>query len=140
MGDFQDWSAFTYKSGNDTVCYAITYPQDMQPANVDHGDNFFIVTQWANRNVDSEPQFTAGYQLKDDGKPSVSVDSKQFSMFSRDNHAWIENAAEEPALVAAMKAGSSMTVKAVSKRGTNTSYKFSLLGVTAALNAIDGCK
>ncbi|MCK5744966.1 MAG: invasion associated locus B family protein, partial [Oricola sp.] len=45
-----------------------------------------------------------------------------------------------PALVAAMKAGAKMTVQAISARGTNTSYDYSLSGVTAALNAIQDCK
>jgi hypothetical protein len=55
-----------------------------------------------------------------------------FTLFSRGNSGWVENAAEEPQLVAAMKAGTSMTVKAISRRGTNTSYSYSLKGVTAA--------
>ena len=54
--------------------------------------------------------------------------------------AWVENAAEEPALVAAMKGGKSMTVKAVSGRGTATSYSYSLSGISAALKQIESCK
>lgn len=140
MGQFKDWSAFSYQSDGSTVCYAITYPQDMQPANVDHGDNFFLVTQWSNRNVNSEPQFMAGYMLHENENPTVTVDGKEFTLFSKDKSAWVENAAEEPALIAAMKSGSKMTVKATSRRGTHTSYEFSLIGVSAALDAIDGCK
>ena len=33
-----------------------------------------------------------------------------------------------------------MTVSATSSRGTNTSYTYSLSGVTAALNSIKDCK
>ena len=33
-----------------------------------------------------------------------------------------------------------MTVKAISRRGTNTSYSYSLKGVTAALNQIASCQ
>jgi hypothetical protein len=36
-----------------------------------------------------------------------------------------------------MKAGRSMTVNGVSSRGTQTSYTFSLSGVTAAIAAAD---
>ena len=50
------------------------------------------------------------------------------------------NAAEEPALVAAMKGGRSMTVKATSGRGTATSYSYSLSGISAALKQIESCK
>ena len=51
----------------------------------------------------------------------------------------MENAAEEPNLIAAMKAGSTMNIKAVSGRGNNTGYEFSLRGVTAALQSIESC-
>jgi invasion protein IalB len=52
----------------------------------------------------------------------------------------VENAAEEPALVAAMKTGHGMKVSAVSGRGTKTSYEYSLQGLSAALKQIETCK
>ena len=81
-----------------------------------------------------------GYPLKEGSKVEVDVDGRKFSLFTRGNSAWVENAAEEPQLVAAMRAGSAMTVKAVSRRGTNTSYSYSLKGVTAALSQIQSCQ
>ena len=54
-------------------------------------------------------------------------------MFIKGKYAWVENAAEEPQLIAAMKAGSTMKVDAKSKRGNPTSYVFSLKGISAAL-------
>jgi hypothetical protein len=39
-----------------------------------------------------------------------------------------------------MKGGKSMTVKAVSGRGTATSYSYSLSGISAALKQIESCK
>jgi invasion protein IalB len=52
----------------------------------------------------------------------------------------MENAAEEPLLLAAMKNGKAMSVKAVSKRGTPTGYTYSLSGISKALAAIKTCK
>jgi invasion protein IalB len=52
----------------------------------------------------------------------------------------MENAAEEPQLIAAMKGGTDMTVAAKSGRGNDTKYTFSLKGVTAALTSIADCK
>ncbi|GAB4355235.1 MAG: invasion associated locus B family protein [Oricola sp.] len=140
IGEFKDWGAFSYDSGNGKVCYALSVPTSKLPTNVDHGDNFFLVTQRTKQNVTYEPQFMAGYPLREGSKVSVVVDGKEFTFFTKDNSAWVENAAQEPALVAAMKAGSKMTVKATSRRGTNTSYEYSLSGVTAALEAIQDCK
>jgi hypothetical protein len=140
IGEFNDWGAFSYSSAGGKVCYALSVPTGKKPSNVDHGDNFFLVTQRAKQNVTYEPQFMAGYTLRESSKVTVTIDGQSFTFFTKDNSAWVENAAQEPALVSAMKAGSKMTVKAVSRRGTDTTYEYSLSGVTAALNAIESCK
>ncbi|MEM9999750.1 MAG: invasion associated locus B family protein [Pseudomonadota bacterium] len=139
IGQFRDWGAISYDSPNGKVCYALSIPQSMQPTDVNHGDNFFVITQRGSQNVTYEPQFIAGYTLREGSKVSVNVDGTDFDFFVKDNSAWTENAAQDPALVAAMKAGSRMTVRAISRRGTNTTYEYSLSGVTAALEAIESC-
>src|SRR5690606_3030260 len=111
-----------------------------EPSNVDHGDIFFIVSQRPGQNISYEPQAMMGYSLRANSKVNVSVDGKSFVLFTKDKAAWVENAAEEPALVAAMKGGTTMTVKATSSRGTNTSYSYSLSGISAALKQIESCK
>ena len=65
---------------------------------------------------------------------------KSFSMFTRGKSAWMENAAEEPALIAAMRNGTDMLVLGTSGRGNPTKYTFSLKGISAALQSIQNCK
>ena len=137
---FNAWGAYSYNSGKSKVCYVLSGPADKQPPKIDHGDNFFLVTQRPGQNISYEPQAMMGYELKAGSKVTVTVDTKSFTMFVKGKSAWLENAAEEPALVAAMKAGHAMKVQAVSKRGTNTSYSYSLSGISAALQQIEGCK
>ncbi|MCO6184709.1 invasion associated locus B family protein [Rhizobium sp. L1K21] len=137
---FNAWGAYSYDSGKGKVCYVLSVPADKSPANVDHGDNFFLVTQRPGQNISYEPQVMAGYSLKGGSKVTADIDGKTFSFFTKEKSAWLENAAQEPALVAAMKAGKSMKISAVSARGTNTSYTYSLSGITAALKKIESCK
>lgn len=137
---FKAWGAYSYKSGGGSVCYVLSVPTAKDPGNVDHGNIFFIVSQRPGQNISYEPQAMMGYPLKEASKVIVDVDGKNFTMFTKDKAAWVENAAEEPALVAAMKAGRAMTVKATSARGTNTSYTYSLSGISAALQKIESCK
>jgi len=137
---FNAWGAYSYSSSNGKVCYILSLPTRKEPTNVDHGDIFFLISQRPGQNITYEPQAMMGYKLRDGSKVNVVVDGRDFTMFSKDDSAWVENAAEEPALVAAMRAGSSMTVKATSQRGTKTTYTFSLSGVTAALSEIENCK
>ena len=101
---------------------------------------FFFVSQRPGQAVSFEPQFIAGYALREGSKVSVAIGDKKFSMFTKGKSAWVENAAEEPMLIAAMKGGDDMKVQAQSGRGTKTSYSFSLKGISAALDSIAGCK
>lgn len=140
IGKFSAWAAYSYVQGKGKVCYVLTIPQTKKPDKVDHGDNFFLVSQKPGQNVSYEPQFMAGYELKADTKVIVTVDAKSFNMFVSGKSAWMENAAEEPQLLAAMKGGKTMSVAATSKRGTATSYTYSLSGISKALEAVKTCK
>ena len=140
IGQHNAWGTYSYNANGGKVCYVLTVPTDKQPASVDHGDIFFFVSQKPGQNVTYEPQFIASYNFQENAKVTVSVDGKNFSMFTRGKSAWMENAAQEPALIAAMKAGTDMKVQAKSSRGTATSYVFSLKGISAALTSIAKCK
>ncbi len=137
---FKAWGAYSYQSNGGKVCYVLSVPTAKEPAAVDHGEVFFIVSQRPGQNISYEPQAMMGYTLKPASKVNVQIDDKTFVMFTKDKAAWVENAAEEPALVMAMKTGKAMTVKAQSRKGTPTSYAYSLQGISAALKQIETCK
>ena len=140
IGQHNAWGTYSYQANNGKVCYVLTVPTDKQPPSLDHGDIFFFVSQKPGQNVSFEPQFIASYNLQENSKVVVTVGDKNFSMFTRGKSAWMENAAEEPSLIAAMKGGAEMKVAAKSGRGNATSYVFSLKGITAALDSISSCK
>ncbi len=139
---FDAWGAYSYQSGNGKVCYVLSVPTQKAPANVDHGENFFLVSQKPGQNVSLEPQFMAGYELNTNAnaKVIVTIGNRNFTMFVNGKSGWMENAAEEPQLIAAMRGGSEMKVQAQSKRGTKTNYTYSLKGISASLAAIQNCK
>jgi invasion protein IalB len=140
IGQHNAWGTYSYQASGGKVCYVLTVPTDKQPPTLDHGDMFFFVSQRPGQQVSYEPQFIAGYNFQEGSKATVTIDKKSFSMFTRGKSAWVENAAEEPVLIAAMKAGSDMKVQAKSGRGNATSYVFSLKGISAALDSIKNCK
>ena len=140
IGQHNAWGTYSYQAQTGKVCYVLTVPTDKQPPTLDHGDMFFFVSQRPGQQVSYEPQFIAGYNFQEGSKASVSIDGKSFSMFTRGKSAWVENAAEEPVLINAMKAGTDMKVSAKSGRGNTTTYVFSLKGISAALSSIATCK
>lgn len=140
INQFKSWGAYSYADKNGKVCYILSQPTKKQPANLDHGNVYFLVSQKPGQNVAYEPQVEVGYSFQEQSEVTVSVDGKNFVMFTKGNNAWVKNAAEEPALVKGMRAGSNMKVSGKSRRGNTTTYTYSLSGVTAALNEIGKCK
>lgn len=134
------WGTYAYDSNQGKVCYVLSVPESKEPSSLDHGDIYFFVSMKPGENVTYEPQFITSYTMKEGSKVQVTIDGKAFTMFVRGKSGWLENAAEEPQLVAAMKAGAKMKVDAVSGRGNDTHYQFSLSGITAALESISSCK
>ena len=139
IGQHNAWGTYSYQAGAGKVCYVLTVPTNMLPTSLNHGDIYFFVSQKPGQNVSYEPQFIASYDFQTNSKVKVTVGDSSFTMFTRGKSAWMENAAEEPQLIAAMRAGADMRIQAVSGRGNDTSYTFSLRGITAALSSIQSC-
>jgi hypothetical protein len=137
LGTFSDWTMWSYTgsyngNGEGKVCYIYAEPEKMQPDKLDHGRVSFSVTVSPSQGVDNEANFVAGYPLKEQSPVTVDIDGKKFTMFTQGDSAWLVNKSDEPQLLAAMKSGKSMVVKATSRRGNQTTYNYSLSGVTAA--------
>lgn len=133
------WGAYSHTTTAGKICYVLSIPTEKKPADRDHGDVFFMLAKHPGQASTIEPQFTVGYPFRDGSKVTLTIDGKNFAMFTKGDKAWMENPAEEPAVVAAMKAGRVMTVSGESRRGTVTSYSYSLSGVTASLDEIGNC-
>ena len=132
-GVFSDWTVYSRDDGGDKSCYAISEPKSKTPSNVKHGDVYFLVSNWKSGAAKEQPSFLSGYALKTTRAPKARIGSSSTTMYAADNEAFIESSADERSLVAKMRAGATMRIQAVSARGTETSYSFSLKGITAAL-------
>ena len=136
LGKFNDWSAWSYSGSKGMVCYIHSAPSALIPSSLDHGEvSFFIRTSPA-EGISNEANFVVGYPFKERSPVIVDIDGQKFEMFTQADSAWLLNAAEEPKLLAAMKAGRKMTVSGTSRRGNKTTYNYSLSGVTAASDKI----
>jgi hypothetical protein len=146
VGKFNKWSMWSYTGsyggkGQGKVCYIYSEPDKMQPPRLDHGRVSFSITISPVDGVAAEANFVTGYPMKEQSSVTVQIGDRNFTMFTQGDSAWLVNKEEEPALLAAMKDGASMVVKAVSRRGNETTYNYSLAGVTAAADKmIAECK
>jgi invasion protein IalB len=154
LGTHNAWEAYTYKEGDNTVCFILGRPKSMaafrggkQVKNVQRGEIYVLVTHRPAQNSRNVVSINAGYPFKLGSKVSVQIDkNKAYQMFTADEKALKEGAANDTAwarddtdaaLVKAMRAGNSMRVTGTSRRGTETRDTYSLSGFTAAHQAID---
>ena len=138
LGKFGNWSAFSYDNGDGKVCFVISEPKSKKLSRrARRGDVFFMVTHWTGKNKYGEPSVIIGYPFKETNAPQVRIGSDRFSMKAKEDGAWIEKNADERKLVAAMKEGLTMIVRGRSWRGTRSTDRYSLKGVTDALDKID---
>lgn len=132
-GQHGDWTVYTRGGGQAKMCYAVSRATTLSPTTVNHGDIFFLVSNWANGDAFEQPSLMTGFPLKPARAPKARVGQTSIAMYGSQNEAFIAETADEKRLVSKMRAGANMTVEAVSSRGTEVSYNFSLKGVTAAL-------
>lgn len=136
LGQFSDWEAFAYEGEQGKVCYVLSKPKQLRPADRDHGDVYFFITSRPAEGVRNEASVIVGYTFDENSTVTVDVDGTKFNMFTKADGAWVESPADEAQLLEAMRAGRQMSVHGRSSRGTDTTYDFSLSGVTASTNAI----
>lgn len=138
VGQSGDWLIYSFDRGGKETCYVLSVPEDAKPLGVDHGKNYFLVAPGKETNR-REPEAIMGYPLKPGSIAELSVGDKKFRMFTKGNAAWVNNEKRTPELIRALKAGSKMVLQATSARGTDTTYVYSLDGITAALDRSSKC-
>jgi hypothetical protein len=75
-----------------------------------------------------------GYGFKPNSEASVEIGQNKFSMYTQNDGAWIKNAAEEARMVDAMRKTGELVVKGTSSKGTQSTDKYSLKGLSQALD------
>jgi invasion protein IalB len=139
LGQFKNWNAASYAADNQERCYISSSPAAEKPATLRHGDVFFFVQTSQAATHQTESSFQTGYDFARDSVVKVTIGDETFQMLTSGRNAWLKRLEREDELIAAMKAGDEMVLEARSARGNETSYTFSLDGVTAASRVLERC-
>jgi invasion protein IalB len=135
IGTYTDWDAFSIGQGAAQECYVLTVPKAETPSEASHGAVYAMVSIKPRKKVTGEFTFGVGYALKPGSDVTLSSGGFKQTLFVDGQTAWAYDGRADAAIVAAMKGGQTLGAKAISSRGTNTSYQFSLSGFSAALSA-----
>ncbi|MAM34520.1 MAG: hypothetical protein CMH28_05555 [Micavibrio sp.] len=135
-----NWTAYTVMEDGKKVCYMVSRPQKDEGNYSKRGDIFALITHRPSENTNNVFSYMAGYPYKGDSEVTVTIDDEKFALFTYEESAWAPDSRTDKRLSDAIQAGSTMVVKGISSRGTNTTDTFSLKGSSAAHKAIsDSC-
>ncbi|MEL6227106.1 MAG: invasion associated locus B family protein [Pseudomonadota bacterium] len=139
VGEFRDWQVHEHSGQPAKICFATSQPKETSPRGISRSTAFFYVSAWPKDGVKAEVSVKLGFQAPGDSNVLVQIGSSRFNLFAKGDKAFVEDPRDELKLLDAMKAGSFMVVTANTTSGSRVKDTYSLIGVTAALNRIDGC-
>jgi invasion protein IalB len=143
LGQYGEWGAYTASPEGKKVCFALAKPNSAEtdPPGRSRDPAYVFISIRPAENVRNEISIIMGYPLRPNADATAEVGSTKFAMYTQNDGAWIKNVADETRMVDAMRKGADLTVRGVSGRGTKTIDKYSLKGLSQALErATAECK
>lgn len=137
IGNFGDWSAYTFEEDGSKVCYMVTQPKKAEGNYTRRGDVFALVTHRPGQNTKNVFSYITGYTYKKESDATVTIDGTNYTLFTQNDMAWTPSQDADNTLANAIRKGSKMSVKGTSSRGTLTTDTISLSGSGAAHDAIN---
>ena len=138
LGQFGDWGAYTATNSGHKVCYALAKPstQATEPANRPRDPAYIFVSTRPAENVRNEISVVIGYPFKPGSEATADIGSAKYAMYTQQDGAWVKNPAEEARMVDAMRRGSDLVVSGESGRGTKSTDRYTLKGLSQALDRV----
>ena len=137
LGQFGDWGAYTATSGGKKLCYALAKPSSSATEpNRPRDPAYVFISTRPSENVRNEISIVIGYPFKPASEATADIGSAKYAMYTQADGAWIKNAAEEARMVDTMRKGSDMVVAGESGRGTKSTDRYALKGLSQALDRV----
>ncbi len=164
VGTYGDWSVFQSQTGKNRICYTLAQPKDRAPADLKRDPAYAFISERPGEGVRNEVSFIMGFDVagaapaadakdaKDKDKkkdkkkepeivaPTAVIGDETFDLLPKGAHLWVKNAAKESELIAEMRKGVKLQIKAASKKGNVTVDTYSLAGFSQAIDrALKDC-
>ena len=162
VATFGDWNVFVGRAGKGRICYTLAQPKTREPSSLKRDPGYAFISDRPAEGVRNEVSFIMGFEVsagaeaeaKGDAKPAgkasrsdarskraiaspvAKVDEASFDLLPKGGNLWVKNAAREGALIAEMRKGSTLEIKAYSIKGSVSTDSYSLSGFSQALDRL----
>ena len=164
VATFGDWNVFVGEVGKGRICYTLAQPKSREPTSLTRDPGYAFISDRPSEGVRNEVSFIMGFDVaagdaaesNPDAKPGEKaaskasaksktsaapapvalVDQASFEMLPKGGNLWVKNAAKESALIAEMRKGAKLVIKAASLRGHQSIDTYSLTGFAQAMERL----
>lgn len=127
VGVHHGWAAF--RDDAPPRCYAIAAPENRT------GGAFASVGSWPGRRVSGQVHIRFHRPTRAGSAVVLTIDDALFQLVARGANAWAPSPAADRAIVAAMRTGVAMTVRARDENGGAMAFQYALNGAATAIDA-----
>jgi hypothetical protein len=132
LGVFGQWAAF--RDPEVPRCYAIAVAQGVG------SQGFATVATWPGRQVRGQVHLRLSRSIDQRARVTLSVGGETFALTASARNAWATDAGEDSAILAAMRAATTMQLEARDRAGRTFHDSYSLAGAATAIDAaVVGC-
>ena len=161
VATFGDWNVFVGEVGKGRICYTLAQPKSRQPAGLNRDPGYAFISDRPAEGVRNEVSFIMGFDISPGASADSNGDAKassksrtkarssaalapvalvddasSFEMLPKGGDLWVKNAAKEDSLIAEMRKGAKLTIKAASLRGHQSIDTYSLTGFAQAMDRL----
>ncbi len=136
IGTYGGWKAYHFADKGGRVCFMNRQPEKQEGKFKKRGQVFFFVTHYPEEKDKNVISVSNGYAFKSKSQATLTIKGKKFPLYTQGEMAWTKDPATDEAVMKEIEAGSSMTIKGASSRGTETTDTYSLKGSAEAYKAI----
>ena len=133
---FRDWTLFNHSSSDRNVCFISSQPREYKPDDYTRQRSHFYVSAWPKDGVKAEISAKFGKPLSDGSEVKIRIGSARYTLFTKGDQAFLEDPAQQPKLINAMRRGREMIVSGLAADGTSIEDVYSPSGVSAGINSL----
>lgn len=131
-GIYYDWSVFYIDNiGEEKKCYVVSFPKKSIGNFTKAREPYMLITRFKDKGVE-EVSIYSGFEYKVGADMYVSVDGRQFRLFTNGDIAWSKNKIEDRDVIQAMLEGQVLKTRAESSRAEYVVDEYSLKGLSRA--------
>lgn len=131
-GIYYDWSVFVLDNpGEEKKCYIASFPSKSLGNYKNKREPYVLITRFQDKGVEEVSVFS-GFEYKVGSNIYLSVDGRQYTMFTKDDIAWAKNSESDKEIIKLLLDSFILKIRAESSTTEYVVDEYSLKGFTRA--------